>query len=126
MILFKEIILWPINQKLHIWVGKDVEKVASAFSMKYKNISMDGKWTDTSAICGNELHRFSYKGEFLLVLIIDDLSPNVVIHELIHVVDRVSERYGLQTDAGATEWRAYFTEMVFSQIVSKKGYKKIK
>lgn len=126
MILFKEITLHPTTQKLHIWVGKDINKLTELLQHKYKNAIKNGTWGHSEIISGNELHRFYDKDKFMLVLTIDDFSPSVIVHELIHIIDRVSERYGLQTDVNSTEWRAYFAEMIFSMIVDKKGYTKIK
>lgn len=125
---FREIRLAPTPLTLDVWVCSDTKALVPRFIQRYGELEEEGKrWGDSEGIVPNGVLRITTgtAGEipctYRMIMVLDRFDPQTIVHEITHVLLRLSERVGLQI-AGADEWCAYFHDYLFELLLDKNSY----
>jgi hypothetical protein len=115
---FKEIRLYPSVFTLDVYVVDDASKLTDLFEERY-GADEDFILTLHTNLClsfdtdvNSEL-----KGNRVFVIIFDEIRPNIVSHELIHLMWQLSEVIGIELNTHSQEWQALFMEYLTSEIL---------
>jgi hypothetical protein len=118
MIRFKEIRLFPTEFTLDVYVVDDASILSDMFEERYGADESFILTLKTNECLSFETDLYSdLKGDRVFVLILDNLKPYIVAHELVHLLWQLSETIGVEMNPDSQEWQALFIEHLTSEIL---------
>lgn len=60
-----------------------------------------------------------------VLLRLTELNPDIVVHEVIHILWKMNQLCDLEINESSEEWQAYTAEYLFSEILNNEGYETI-
>lgn len=115
---FKELSLYPMEIKLHVWVLSNVEVMAELFHRHYgecPSYYKDNISPNQCAIISSTTNSLT-KGETVIEVNISDLELKVLVHELNHVYYQLCEICSIDLDKASQEWHSYTLEYLYDQL----------
>lgn len=115
---FKEIRLYPSVFPLHVYVTDNHYNLEDIFKKKYGATDEFVASLHTDLALRLETKSGSeMKGMRVFLLILADLKPDIVAHELIHLLWHFNETVGVEMNSNSQEWQALFIEYLTSEIL---------
>jgi len=121
---FKEIPLEPSEFSLDVIVTKSHNKAAKFLKRRY-NLR---KFKTKSHQLLNSVRTVEsgtaspLKGEIRIVMILETLNPAIIVHELVHVMHRMSRETGVELSFDAQEWHALAMERLYNETLKRSNY----
>lgn len=121
---FKEIPLYPTNYTLDVIVTQNKAKAIKFMKHRYhvkKHKLKRYQVLDTVRTIASG-HESILKGEIRIVLILETFDPAILVHELVHVLYRLSDRTGIELNQDSQEWQAIAMERLYNEALERKTY----
>ena len=120
--MFKKIPLFPTKFDLDVWVCDDLEELSKSFQIKYGASSeyyKDELKPDAVQFLDSTVESES-GGDRVIVMNMQKIEDSVVVHEIAHVLFKLSDVVGIEVSSKSQEWCAYFMEYVYEEIMKMK------
>jgi hypothetical protein len=119
---FKEIPLLPTKFLLDVWICDNLNELSEAFHVRYGasveyykgDLHPDAVQVIQSTVDSE------CKGSKMIVMNMQELQDTVVLHEVVHVVFKLSKITGIEISYKSQEWVAYFVEYIYEEILKMK------
>ena len=119
----KQIAIRPTNEIVIIIYSKDRKKVVDYLSKKHDiNIKENFNYLD-----GSQTTITDHKtGEVYIYVILFDKAPQVIAHEIVHLIWDLSRESGIEINSNSEEWQAYLMGYLMAEILDFDSYKRLK
>ena len=114
---FKEIPLYPTNYTLDVIVTQNKAKAIKFMKPELCRYQVLDTVRTIASGNGSVL-----KGEIRIVLILETFDPAILVHELVHVLYRLSDRTGIELNQDSQEWQAIAMERLYNEALERKTY----
>lgn len=117
---FKEVRLYPTEFILDVWLCSNLSKLVGVFIERYggtkehyeeKLLEHEDFLTHISTTKESEL-----KGTTRLVMVLSRKQPHILVHEIHHVLYRLSYLSGVELNEEAQEWGACLADYIFNEL----------
>jgi hypothetical protein len=119
IMIFKSIPLLPTKFSLDVWICDDLDELSAAFSVRYgasvEYYKGDLRPDAVEVISSTEASES--RGDKVIVMNMQKLDAVIVLHEVIHVVFKLSKITGIEICQKSQEWVAYFVEYIYEEIL---------
>lgn len=116
--IFKEIPLIPTHYCLDFWLFDSLEQACEQFSKRYgesKDFYKDWIIPNMVSVITSTVESEA-KGDEKIVMNISAPIDYVIVHEVVHVVFKLSKHTHVEMKSKSQEWVAYMAEYIFIEI----------
>ena len=122
---FKEIKLLPTLFTLDVFITNNVNKLVPIFEKRYGLTLQDMEGTQINEVSIIDSGKKSeLKGHTRICLIMGSFNIGTIIHEMQHIIWKLSKLTNIELNYDSQEWQACFMEYLYSEIM-KKNYTNI-
>ena len=121
--IYKDIQVYPTVEIVKVIYAEDRQEIDNYLQKKY-GIENKGDYDEYDGVYTAIEHTRSKAYNHYVFLY--KKSPDIVAHEITHLIHRVAERTGLEMGIDSQEWQAYLMGYLMKEMTDFKSYKKLK